>query len=136
MSLTEQAVERAIAAGRAAAREIGVPMNIAVLDAAAHLKSFVRMDGALLGSIEIALGKAKTAALFGMNSEAVGEFCKPGGSSPGLELTNGVLVIFAGGVPIRDCTGALLGAIGVSGGAVAQDAQVAQAAAAAAISNA
>ena len=132
MSLTEQTVERAIEAGRAAAREIGVPMNIAVLDAAAHLKSFVRMDGALLGSIDIALGKAKTAALFGMNSEAVGEFCKPGGSSPGLELTNGVLVIFAGGVPIRDGTGALLGAIGVSGGAVAQDAHVAQAAAAAA----
>ncbi len=136
MSLTEQTVERAIEAGRAAAREIGVPMNIAVLDAAAHLKSFVRMDGALLGSIDIALGKAKTAALFGMNSEAVGEFCKPGGSSPGLELTNGVLVIFAGGVPIRGGTGALLGAIGVSGGAVAQDAHVAQAAAAAAHSTA
>jgi uncharacterized protein GlcG (DUF336 family) len=136
MSLTEQTVERAIAAGRAAAREIGVPMNIAVLDAAAHLKSFVRMDGALLGSIDIALGKAKTAALFGMNSEAVGEFCKPGGSSPGLELTNGLLVIFAGGVPIRDGAGCLLGAIGVSGGAVAQDAQVAQAAAAAAHSTA
>ena len=136
MSLTEQTVERAIEAGRAAAREIGVPMNIALLDAAAHLKSFVRMDGALLGSIDIALGKAKTAALFGMNSEAVGEFCKPGGSSPGLELTNGVLVIFAGGVPIRDGTGALLGAIGVSGGAVAQDAHVAQAAAAAAHSTA
>jgi uncharacterized protein GlcG (DUF336 family) len=136
MSLTEQTVERAIAAGRAAARDIGVPMNIAVLDAAAHLKSFVRMDGALLGSIDIALGKAKTAALFGMNSEAVGEFCKPGGSSPGLELTNGVLVIFAGGVPIRDGNGALLGAIGVSGGAVAQDAHVAQAAAAAAHSTA
>ena len=136
MSLTEQIVERAIEAGRAAAREIGVPMNIAVLDAAAHLKSFVRMDGALLGSIDIALGKAKTAALFGMNSEAVGEFCKPGGSSPGLELTNGVLVIFAGGVPIRGGTGALLGAIGVSGGAVAQDAHVAQAAAAAAHSTA
>jgi len=136
MSLTEQTVERAIEAGRAAAREIGVPMNIAVLDAAAHLKSFVRMDGALIGSIDIALGKAKTAALFGMNSEAVGEFCKPGGSSPGLELTNGVLVIFAGGVPIRGGTGALLGAIGVSGGAVAQDAHVAQAAAAAAHSTA
>ncbi|MBH5388966.1 MULTISPECIES: heme-binding protein [Bradyrhizobium] len=136
MSLTEQIVERAMAAGRAAAREIGVPMNIAVLDAAAHIKSFVRMDGALLGSIDIALGKARTAALFGMNSEAVGEFCKPGGSSPGLELTNGTLVIFAGGVPIRDGTGALLGAIGVSGGAVAQDALVAQAAAAAAQSKA
>jgi uncharacterized protein GlcG (DUF336 family) len=104
-------------------------MNIAVLDAGAHLKAFSRMDGALLGSIDIALGKAKTSALFGMTSEAVGEFCKPGGTSPGLELTNGTLVVFAGGVPIRDRNRTIIGAVGISGGAVEQDRQVAQAAA-------
>jgi uncharacterized protein GlcG (DUF336 family) len=101
-------------------------MNVALLDAGAHLKAFVRMDGALLGSLDIALGKAKTAALFGMPTEAVGEFCKPGGSSPGLELTNGGLVVFPGGVPIRDGAGALIGAVGVSGGAVDQDRHVAE----------
>jgi|SRR4029453_3362794 uncharacterized protein GlcG (DUF336 family) len=132
MSLTEETAQSAITAARAAASEIGVPMNIAVLDAGAHLKAFARMDGALLGSIDIALGKAKTAALFGLNTETVGEFCKPGGSSPGLELTNGVLVVFAGGVPIRDQSGAVVGAVGISGGAVEQDLHVAQAAAAAA----
>ena len=132
MSLTDKLASAAIAGARTAAMEIGVPMNVAVLDAAAHLKAFVRMDGALLGSLDIALGKAKTSALFGMTSEAVGEFCKPGGSSPGLELTNGVLVVFAGGIPIHDGTGAVIGAVGVSGGAVAQDLQVAKAAVAAA----
>jgi uncharacterized protein GlcG (DUF336 family) len=71
----------------------------------------------------------KTSALFGMTSEAVGEFCKPGGPSPGLELTNGTLVVFAGGVPIWDRNRTLIGAVGISGGAVEQDRQVAQAAA-------
>lgn len=132
MSLTEETAQAAITAARAAAREIGVPMNIAVLDAGAHLKAFARMDGALLGSIDIALGKAKTAALFGLNTETVGDFCKPGGSSPGLELTNGGLVVFAGGLPICDQNGVVIGAVGVSGGAVEQDFRVAQAAAAAA----
>jgi uncharacterized protein GlcG (DUF336 family) len=64
-----------------------------------------------------------------MTTEAIGEFCKPGGTSPGLELTNGGLVVFAGGVPIRNPQGRLLGAIGISGGAVTQDQEVAQAAA-------
>ncbi len=127
-SLQAQAV---VAAGEARASAIGVPVNIAVLDAGVHLKAFSRMDGALLGSIDIAFGKARTAALFGMNTEAVGELCRPGGGSPGLELTNGILVVFAGGVPIRGPGGLLLGAVGVSGGAVAQDLDIAQAAAAA-----
>ena len=126
MSLTNDLADTVITAARAAATELGVPMNVALLDAGAHLKAFVRMDGALLGWLDIALGKAKTAALFGMPTEAVGEFCKPGGSSPGLELTNGGLVVFPGGVPIRDGAGALIGAGGVSGGTVDQDRHVAE----------
>ncbi len=131
MSITQSQAEAALAAARQTAEVIGVPMNIAVLDAGVHLKAFSRMDGALLGSIDIALGKARTAALFGLSTEAIGEFSKPGGTSPGLELTNGGLVVFAGGLPIRDENGVLLGAVGVSGGAVAQDLRVAQAAVAA-----
>ena len=120
-----------IAAGEARATRIGVPVNIAVLDAAVHLKAFSRMDGALLGSIDIALGKARTAALFGMRTEAIGEFSKPGGTSPGLENSNGGLVVFAGGLPIRNAEGTVIGAVGISGGAVAQDLDIAEAAAAA-----
>ncbi len=58
MSITDTRVQDVIAAARSTAQKIGVPMNIAVLDAGAHLKAFVRMDGALLGTIDIALGKA------------------------------------------------------------------------------
>ncbi|MBR0838815.1 heme-binding protein [Bradyrhizobium liaoningense] len=131
MSLTEETAHAVIKAARVAANSIGVPMNIAVLDAGAHLKAFARMDGALLGSIDVALRKAKTAVLFGMNSEAVGEFCKPGGPSPGLELTNGTLVVFAGGIAIRNADGIVIGSVGVSGGAIEQDLLVARAAASA-----
>lgn len=129
--ITLDDARRIIAAGEARAREIGVPVNIAVLDAGAHLKAFGRMDGALLGSIDIAANKARTAALFSMRTEAIGEFCKPGGTSFGLEQTNGGLVVFAGGIPLIDESNALIGAVGVSGGAVAQDLDVAEAAAAA-----
>ncbi|WP_294056998.1 heme-binding protein [Sphingomonas sp.] len=131
MSITDTQAEAAIEAARRAADAIGVPMNIAVYDHGANLKQFARMDGALLGSADIAMNKARTAALFGFNTEALYDFCKPGGTSPGFDRTNGGLVVFAGGIPVRDEAGRLLGAVGVSGGAVAQDYRVAQAAAAA-----
>jgi uncharacterized protein GlcG (DUF336 family) len=132
MQITTRQAEAILAAATVKAAAIGVPMNVAVLDGGAHLKAFVRMDGALLGSIDIAIRKARTAVLFGMNSEAVGEFCKPGAPAQGLAATNDGLVVFAGGIPIKDASGAVIGAVGVSGGAVDQDDAVAQAAAGAA----
>lgn len=129
MELPESLSDAAMQAATDESSSIGVPMNIAIMDAGANLKAFLRMDGALLGSADIALKKARTAALFGMNTEAIGEFCKPGGTSPGLDATNGGLVVFAGGIPLRDAGGQLIGAIGVSGGSVAQDFQVATVAA-------
>ena len=129
MQITSLQARALIAVGEAKAMEIGVAMNIAVLDGGGHLKAFNRMDKALLGSIDVAVKKAKTAVLFGMNSEAVGEFCRPGGSSPGLAETNDVLVVFAGGIPLRNAAGEVIGGIGVSGGGVDQDYVVALAAA-------
>lgn len=129
MPLTQAQADVAIAAAVRAADAIGVPMNLAVHDEGANLKAFIRMDGALLGSADIAMNKARTAALFGFNTEALYEFCKPGGTSPGFENTNGGLVVFAGGIPLRDRAGMLLGAVGVSGGSVDQDFAVATAAA-------
>lgn len=131
MSITHAEAARAITAAARAAETIGVPMNIAVYDDGANLKAFERMDGALLGSADIAMNKARTAALFGFNTEALYEFVKPGGTSPGFDRSNGGLTVFAGGIPIRDRSGRLIGAIGVSGGAVAQDFEVAQTAVAA-----
>lgn len=104
-----------------------VPVNIAVLDAGAHLKAFARMDRAVLGSIDIAMKKATTAVLFQTTSEAVWEYCKPGAPAHALEHTNGGLAPFAGGLPLIGNDGEMLGAIGVSGGAVSQDLEIAEA---------
>jgi uncharacterized protein GlcG (DUF336 family) len=131
MSITQSQTDTAIAAARKAAEAIGVPMNIAVYDDGANMKAFTRMDGAFLGSADIAMNKARTAALFGFNTEALYDFVKPGGTSPGFDRTNGGLIVFAGGMPIRDASGGLIGAVGISGGEVAQDYQVALAAVAA-----
>lgn len=130
MHITSHEAEAAIAGGEAKARELGLAAIVAVLDAGAHLKSFRRMDGAVLGSIDIAIRKAKTAVLFEADSETVWEYCKPGAPAHALELTNGGLAPFGGGIPLRR-DGAVVGAVGVSGGAVEQDVQIAEAAAAA-----
>lgn len=126
--LTIQKAQAVITAGAAHAAQIGVPVNLVVLDAAAHLKAFSRMDGAVLGAIDVAMGKARTAVLFATTSEAVWDYCKPGAPAPGLELSNGGLMPFAGGIPLLGADGTMIGAVGVSGGAVDQDREIAKAA--------
>jgi uncharacterized protein GlcG (DUF336 family) len=128
MPLTTQQAESVIAAAESKARDLGVPVVVAVLDQGVHLKAFRRMDGAPLGSIDVALKKARTAALFGITSEAVWEYCKPGAPAHCLELTNGGLAPFGGGAPLTQA-GELIGAVGISGGAVAQDLEIARIAA-------
>src|SRR5262245_33223200 len=128
--ITSSQARAMIAAGEKRAGQIGVPVNITVLDAGAHLKAFSRMDGAVLGSIDLSHSKARTAVLFSIPSEAVWEYCKPGAPAPGLDRSNGGLTTFAGGIPVFDANGVLVGAVGVSGGAVSQDLEIAQAAAA------
>lgn len=119
-----------IAAAEDKASHLGVQANIAVLDTGAHQKAFLRMDGAVLGSIDVAIGKARTSVLFGLTTEAVWDYCKPGAPAPGLENSNGGLMTFPGGVPLTTSHG-LIGAVGVSGGSPAQDAEIARAGAAA-----
>jgi len=133
MSATTQAMtlanaESLLQAAKAKGSAIGVSASIVVLDAAAHLKAFCRMDGAWLGSIDVAVRKARTSVLFEMNTETVWEIGNPQGQAHGIEATNGGLVTFAGGVPLKDPAGQILGSVGVSGGLVAQDAEIAQAA--------
>lgn len=129
--ITSTQARAMIAAGEARARQIGVPVIVAVMDAGAHLKAFSRMDGAVLGSVDVSISKARTAVLFSIPSEAVWEYCKPGAPAPGLERSNGGLATFPGGIPLFDAGGVLIGAVGVSGGAVPQDLEIAKAAAAA-----
>lgn len=128
MALDLQQAKDIIARGEAAAARLGVPVIIAVLDPGTNLKAFARMDGAVLGSIDIAIKKAKTAALFECNSDEVWEYCKPGAPAHCLENTNGGLAPFPGGVLVRDEEGNPIGAVGVSGGAVEQDLEIAMAA--------
>jgi len=127
MRLTSAQSDALVKAAKAKAEEIGVAASIVVLDFAGHLTAFSRMDGAWLGSIDVAMRKARTSVLFEMETQAVWDVCKPDAQAHGLEQTNGGLVTFAGGIPLKGSNSSLLGAIGVSGGAVAQDFAIAQA---------
>ncbi len=120
----------AVAAALVKAQEIGTKMNIAVVDAGANLKAFARMDGAWLGSIDISIKKARTARFFDMPTGAIGQLSQPGGSLFAIEHSNGGLITFPGGVPILGKSGAVIGAIGVSGSSVENDHAVAEAGAA------
>lgn len=131
MTLTIEQADAMIAAGSARGSAIGVSANIAVLDAAAHLKAFARMDGAVLGSIDLSIGKARTSALFQISSDAVWDYCKPGAPAHNLEASNGGLMPFPGGLPVIAANGRMIGAVGVSGGAPSQDLEIAIAAVAA-----
>ncbi|KAJ9652887.1 hypothetical protein H2198_007889 [Neophaeococcomyces mojaviensis] len=109
------------------ATQINIPQNIAVVDPFGLLVAFFRMDNAYPGSIDISIKKARTVVLFnGMTSASFYNASQPGASLYGIEETNGGLVVFGGGVPLL-VNGILIGAVGVSGGTVAQDVQVANA---------
>ncbi|HYO10823.1 MAG TPA: heme-binding protein [Tepidisphaeraceae bacterium] len=122
----EQAVKVVEAAERKS-RETKTKMNIAVVDAGGNLKAFARMDGAWLGSIDIAQKKARTARYFDMNTGEIGKLSQPGGPLYNIEVSNGGLITFPGGIPIKSSDGTVIGAVGVSGSTVENDHAVAEA---------
>jgi len=122
---------RVTAAAEECAREIGQPQNIAVVDVGGNLVSHVRMDGAWIGSVDIAINKAFTARAFDLPTAELAADSQPGGQFYGIQESNkGRVVIFAGGVPLKRGDD-VVGAVGVSGGDGEQDTKVAEAAAAA-----
>ena len=125
MHITAEQADRVLKASVLKARELGISVCVAILDSGGHLKTFHRMDGAWLGVIDVAIKKAKTSALFEMETQTLDNYSKAGADAHGIEFTNGQLVTFAGGIPLRDA-GQIIGSIGVSGGQVAQDYAVAQ----------
>lgn len=128
--ITQVQAEEAIAAAVKKAVSNKLLMNIAVVDAGGNLKAFVRMDGAFLASIDIAIKKAKTARSLNMSTYELSQLTQPGKELYGIEVTNGGMAIFGGGELIKNKDGLIIGAIGVSGGSVAEDMSVAQAVAA------
>lgn len=108
-------------------KQMGVKMNVAIVDAGANLKAFARMDGAWLGSIDIAQKKARTARYFDMPTGAIGGLSQPGQPLFNIEHSNGGLITFPGGVPLKNKKGEIIGAIGVSGSTVEDDHAVAEA---------
>jgi uncharacterized protein GlcG (DUF336 family) len=126
METTQEQAFQALNQAAEKARQMGINANIAILDTAGYLKGFLRMDEAFLGSIDIAMGKAKTAMLFRMNSEAVGEFLRPEAQAYGMVNTSGGLVGFKGGMPVKSAD-KIVAYIGVSGGSPDQDFDIATA---------
>jgi len=125
--ITLEEAQRIISAAEEKAGQMGQPMNIAVMDAGRNLIAFHRMDGAWVASTDIAIDKAFTSAGRGLTTRKIGEMAQPGQPLFGINTTNGGrIVIFAGGIPLmRD--GEVIGAIGVSGGTVDEDEEVAEA---------
>ena len=127
MSITLSQAEKVISAAKKKSKELETKMNIAVVDAGANLVAFVRMDDAWLGSLDISIKKAKTARFFDMDTGIIGSLSQPGGPLFNIEHSNGGLITFPGGIPIKNKKGKVIGAVGVSGSTVENDHAVAEA---------
>jgi uncharacterized protein GlcG (DUF336 family) len=125
MNVSLEQAQKAIQAAIVKSTELGLKMNIAVVDAGANLVGFARMDGAWLGSVDIAIRKAKTARFFDMNTGEIGKLSQPGGPLYNIEHSNSGLITFPGGIPLKNKEGVIIGAIGVSGSTVENDHTVA-----------
>lgn len=131
LTLTLEDAKKMLSAAELAAVRIGIPYNIAVVDAGGHLLAFSRQDGALIGSIELAICKAVTARIFDQPTTLLAELAQPSAPLFGIQNTNaGRVVIFGGGIPVK-AQGQIVGAVGASSGTVEQDVLVAEAAIAA-----
>jgi uncharacterized protein GlcG (DUF336 family) len=127
-TLTLADARKIITAGEKKAEEIGVPYNLAVVDAGGGLIAHIRMDGAWLGSIDISIHKAFTARAFDMATEDLAKLAQSGKPLFGINSTNHEkIVIFAGGMPVK-VGDTVIGAVGASGGTVDQDQTVVEAA--------
>jgi uncharacterized protein GlcG (DUF336 family) len=130
-TVTLAEAKRMLSAAEAKAASIGLAYNIAIVDAGGHLVAFVRQDGALIGSIDLAIDKAVTARLFDKTTSELATLAQSGEPLFGIQESNaGKIVIFGGGVPIV-LGGHVIGAVGTSAGTVQQDIEVAEAAIAA-----
>jgi len=126
MSMGFEQAQLAVKAGIEKARQMNVPISVAVVDAGRNLLAFARMDDALLGSVELSQGKAFTSATVSVKTSELGRNAQPGGPFYSIENSQQrPMILFAGGAPII-CDGRTLGAVGVSGGSLDEDETIAQ----------
>ena len=127
-TITLADAQRMISAAEIKADSLGIAYNIAIVDAGGHLVAFVRQDGALIGSIDLAIDKAVTARFFEKTTAELATLAQSGRPLFGIQESNaGKVVIFGGGIPIVS-GGNIVGAVGTSAGTVEQDIEVAEAA--------
>ncbi|GLR85241.1 GlcG/HbpS family heme-binding protein [Bradyrhizobium iriomotense] len=126
--LTLEDAKQMLSAAEAKAESLGIAYNMAVVDSGGHLLAFLRQDGALIGSIDLAIDKAVTARLFDKATSDLAQLAQSGRPLFGIQESNaGKVVIFGGGIPVV-VDGHVVGAVGASAGTVEQDVAVAEAA--------
>jgi uncharacterized protein GlcG (DUF336 family) len=117
-----------LSGAEAKATSLGIPYCIAVVDAGGHLVAFQRQDGALIGSVDLAIDKATTARIFDKTTSDLATLAQSGKPLFGIQESNaGKVVIFGGGVPVV-LDGIVVGAVGASAGTVEQDIAISEAA--------
>ena len=126
--LTQAQAEQVMAGALVKAVEQGVPMNIAIVDAGGEVVDVI-VEHPVYGQLTGLLGVRSRydVAEFNMSTADLGAASQPGQELYGIEVTNGGLVIFGGGELLKNKDGVIIGAIGVSGGSVAEDTNVAKA---------
>ena len=130
-SLTLADAKCMIEAAERKADEIGIAYDVAIVDAGGHLVAFFRQDGALIGSIDIAIDKARTARMFDTSTDSLAALAQPMAPLYGIQNSNrGNIIIFGGGIPVVR-NNKVIGAVGASAGTVQQDIAIAEAAVAA-----
>jgi uncharacterized protein GlcG (DUF336 family) len=122
-ALTLDAAKRIAAVAEAEAMKNKWNVVIAVVDDGGHLLYLQRQDGTQTGSIDVAVGKARTAMAFKRPTKVFDELAK---TRPSIVSLSAEAVLLEGGVPIA-VDGQVIGAVGVSGVTSQQDAQIAEA---------
>ncbi|MDR6369992.1 uncharacterized protein GlcG (DUF336 family) [Chryseobacterium bernardetii] len=127
MVLNYKTAEKALHAAKEKALSMNIPVSIAVVDTGGHLVALARLDS-VYGVIDFAVKKAKTAVMFGVNSDIMGGIISETGvHGYGMLNSNEGLLTIAGGVVLKDTDGKIIGAIGSSGGTPEQDKEIARA---------
>jgi uncharacterized protein GlcG (DUF336 family) len=127
-TITLNGADKAIEAGKAKAAELGIAFTITIVDAGAHLVAVSRMDGAALGGVEASQAKARTSVLFAQPTRDLAPAVQPGAPMFGIEAGfRDPLAFVAGGLPVTDASGRIVGGIGVGGGSPDHDNAIAEA---------